>query len=649
MTILIQYLVKLSISLAIVWIFYQLVLRKLTFYNSNRWYLLGYSLLCFFIPFINISPVLESSDADANGFIRLIPSVQQYTTGFDDSSTTNAPYWTTSFDKWDWITFGILTGVAIMLLRFAIRFISYLRMRRRAELFFVEQMWLYQVNENIIPFSFGNAVFVNRQLHSETELQEIIQHEFVHVKQRHTIDIIWAELLCMLNWYNPFAWLLKAAIRQNLEFIADNKVLENGIQKKQYQYLLLKVMGSDQYSIAPKFNFSSLKKRIAMMNKLKTTRVHLLRFLFILPLLAVILISFRHNKQDAVLNNETSPIETKLLRDTVPVATVPNEKGYIVNVTGTKPSNSIVTVTDKNGKLVERMPFSKWKENEKYYYNKYGSYPPPPPPDSPPTAPEPPQPMELPEGVKKIDVNNNKATVVLKDGTEEKYDLRKPEEKEKFETKYGKVIPPPPPPPPKPGNYQEVTAVQEVNRSIAEEFEITDHKAHMRLKDGTTEVYDLSNPKEKKTFEAKYGKVIEVPVKVPGEEVEVPVKVISVMDGKTYVAPKSLGSEVTWLNDDGEIIGGEEDILVTITKRTTQQELEKFVTQMKAKGIELKFNVTDYKDGILVHLEGQMILNNGSSTFSATDFSKVILSKVKEGERILMKVDIRENKIKPVS
>src|SRR4029453_17672904 len=102
-----------------------------------------------------------------------------------------------------------------------------------------------------------------------------------HVKQRHSIDIIWGEILCMLNWYNPFAWLLKSAIRQNLEFIADNKVMEHGIDKKEYQYLLLKVIGNNQFSIAPKFNFSSLKKRIAMMNKMKTAGVHLVKFLFI--------------------------------------------------------------------------------------------------------------------------------------------------------------------------------------------------------------------------------------------------------------------------------------------------------------------------------------------------------------------------------
>ena len=177
-------------------------------------------------------------------------------------------------------------------------------------------MKIYHVDENIIPFSFGNSIFINRHLHSETELQEIIQHEFVHVKQLHSIDILWGEILCLLNWYNPFAWLLKKSIRQNLEFIADNKVLEKGVSKKEYQYLLLKVIGNNQYSIATQFNFSSLKKRIAMMNKLKSTKVHLVRFLFLLPVVVVMLLAFRN--KDEKMQQQAYQVTQDIVRDTIP-------------------------------------------------------------------------------------------------------------------------------------------------------------------------------------------------------------------------------------------------------------------------------------------------------------------------------------------
>ena len=135
----------------------------------------------------------------------------------------------------------------------------------------------------------------------------------MHIRQRHTIDILVAEFICIGNWYNPFAWAIRHAIRQNLEFIADQKVLDNGIDRKGYQYHLLKVAGHPAYALANNFNFSSLKKRIIMMNKVRSTRLHLLKFAFILPLVAVLLVAFRH-----------APAATRsaglALQDTIPPA-----------------------------------------------------------------------------------------------------------------------------------------------------------------------------------------------------------------------------------------------------------------------------------------------------------------------------------------
>src|SRR4030095_867538 len=113
------------------------------------------------------------------------------------------------------------------------------------------------------------------------------------------------------------AWLLRSSIRQNLEFIADHKVLEKGVDRKQYQYLLLKVIGNNHFSIAQKFNFSSLKKRIVMMNKLRSAKLNLTRFLFILPLLAVVLIAFRQKQKDHQ-KPETESSATLFVADTIP-------------------------------------------------------------------------------------------------------------------------------------------------------------------------------------------------------------------------------------------------------------------------------------------------------------------------------------------
>ena len=210
MFLLLIYFVKLSLSLAIVYLFYQLVLRKLTFYNSNRWYLAGYTFLCFFIPFINITPVLESNRFSQHEIVQFIPEMGKYTMGLQDNTVSPFLAAFSNWGKWEWLSFTLLAGAVIFLLRFIIRCHSFFMMRRQAQLVSDKGMKLYHINKNIIPFSFGNSVFINSDLHSEEELQEIIRHEFVHVKQKHTIDIIWSEWLCIINWYNPFAWLLRS-------------------------------------------------------------------------------------------------------------------------------------------------------------------------------------------------------------------------------------------------------------------------------------------------------------------------------------------------------------------------------------------------------------------------------------------------------
>lgn len=284
MTIFFQYLLRLTICFSAMYLFYMIVLRRLTFYNHNRWYMLGYSLLCFFIPLVNFSP--EDTGLIYSNFVEMIPVVAV------SKKAVMRPH--QLFNVNNLILFIFLLGLFVMLVKLLIQLFSYRKLVSNATIVSNDNaVKLYQIDEDIVPFSFGNSIFINRNMHDEAALEEILQHEFVHVKQKHTLDILWGETLCILNWYNPFVWLIRKAIRENLEFIADDKVIQSGIDKQQYQYLLLRVMGNNNFFITNNFNFSSLKKRITMMNKIKTAKIHLLRFLFLIPLLGVLLVSFR--------------------------------------------------------------------------------------------------------------------------------------------------------------------------------------------------------------------------------------------------------------------------------------------------------------------------------------------------------------------
>ena len=280
------------------------------------------------------------------------------------------------FTIWSWLITVLVVGSAILLLRLIIRFFSFRFIKRNAKLIADDEIKFYQLDKNIIPFSFGNSIFINQQLHTEAELKEIIRHEFVHVKQHHTLDIIVAEVLCVLNWYNPFTWLIRKAIRQNLEFVADNKVLQNGTDKKEYQYLLLKVIGNNHFSVASNFNFSSLKKRITMMNKIRSAKLHLIKFLFVFPLIAIVLLSFRRSYPPGKAKPEIIIKELPGFIDTVPGQTIQNLKGFYIDIKDNK-GNCTVVVKDKNKKEVKRLLLTDWDKMKSYFENLYGEIPSP--------------------------------------------------------------------------------------------------------------------------------------------------------------------------------------------------------------------------------------------------------------------------------
>jgi hypothetical protein len=221
------------------------------------------------------------------------------------------------------------------------------------------------MDTDVLPFSFGNAIFINQHRHTEAELQEIIRHEFVHIRQRHTIDVLFTELLCILNWYNPAAWGLRRAVRQNLEFIADNEVLQSGLDKQTYQYLLLNVMGQPQFRIATPFNFSSLKNRIVMMNKMKSAKAHLVKFLFMLPLLAVLLLSFRNVADDSRFKNEVIFTVSGLVLDAASQLPLSGVALHEVH-------SNLMATTDSRGFFTIAIPVSQYPVQTQLSFRKEG-------------------------------------------------------------------------------------------------------------------------------------------------------------------------------------------------------------------------------------------------------------------------------------
>lgn len=339
------FLFKFSVSLAAVWCFYQVVLRRLTFYRLNRWYLAGYGLVSFVIAFIDIGPMIPEGPAGEPAVIQYIPAIGGVPAGGVSMVGTSVSQRGAGVPVWTVVMWVLAVGAGLLLLRSAFRWMSLVRLRRGAQLIEGEGVRIYQVDQPIIPFSFGGAIYINQRLHSEKDWEDIILHEYVHIRQKHTGDILLAELLCILNWYNPFAWLMRHSIRQNLEFIADQQVLDNGVDRKGYQYLLLQVVGEPRFRLANNFNFSSLKKRIIMMNKMRSAKAHLLKLSFLLPLVAVLLLAFRNRYGGVPGHGTTGPISLNVAG----IIIVLPDRTPIGGVTVRDEVSGVATKTDERG------------------------------------------------------------------------------------------------------------------------------------------------------------------------------------------------------------------------------------------------------------------------------------------------------------
>jgi hypothetical protein len=170
----------------------------------------------------------------------------------------------------------------------------------------------------ITPFSFFNKVYIHKEQHQELELNDIFKHEYVHVRGHHSIDVLWFEIVLLICWYNPFVWLMRKSVRQNLEFLTDQQVLDKGVDRQAYQYSLLNVTKQGaQVGISNQFNFKTLKKRIMMMNKKRSSKLELSKYVFLLPILIITGITFTVNQAEAkietvVINMENTDLKQQI-------------------------------------------------------------------------------------------------------------------------------------------------------------------------------------------------------------------------------------------------------------------------------------------------------------------------------------------------
>jgi bla regulator protein blaR1 len=289
------YLLKVNIALLLFYMVYRFILRALTFYRANRVYLLSVILISSLFPFVKIQ-WSQQPDVQVSDMVYYTPNWEQVNVSVQQAGS--------HISVWGVLYLLYWLGVVVMAFLFLRSCLAlaglYLHSQPRPH----TQVNLRVTWKNILPFSFWNTVFVNPERHDAAELETILQHEAIHAREKHSTDLLLAEVNKIFYWFNPGAWLMKAAIRENLEFIADEKVLRNGGDKRTYQYQLLRsatglaVAGA----LTNRFALSHLKKRIIMMNQKRSGNMQRLRYLLLLPLLAAGVVLFAQKKKNEPVN-----------------------------------------------------------------------------------------------------------------------------------------------------------------------------------------------------------------------------------------------------------------------------------------------------------------------------------------------------------
>jgi bla regulator protein BlaR1 len=283
------FLLKVNIALLLFCAGYYLVLRHLTFYTLNRVYLVTAILFASIYPQINLSGFMQRHQ-------ELTKPVQAVAINWQAPANTPIKPLTQP-DYWHWTEVIFWAGTALLALRLLSQLYSLFKLYRRSVPMQIHNHQVRVLDGEAGPFSFWKSIYINPNNYEPADLKAILLHEQVHVNEWHTLDILLAELSTIFYWFNPGVWLMKKAVRENIEFITDRKILNKGIDAKQYQYSLVNVsFTASPQTLVNHFNISTIKKRIIMMNAKRSSKFTITRYAFLVPAVIVLLLMFSISK-----------------------------------------------------------------------------------------------------------------------------------------------------------------------------------------------------------------------------------------------------------------------------------------------------------------------------------------------------------------
>jgi len=307
----VNYLLESGISLSLFALVYFLFLRRETFFSINRWFLLvsiSFSavLPLLHIPFYTPLQATMLPEVTVTPYVNLLSLITVYGTGL--STVTERIVLTYSV-----IGYVYLLGMVFFAGMFMIQIYQIIRLIASNRVVPEGKIKLVILDRELSPFSFLNYIFVSNNLQNTKGWEKMLEHEKQHIRQGHTFDVLALELVAVFQWFNPFFWMFRRALRENHEFLADQAVISKGTASSWYKQILINQYVGDQIVLANNFNYSLVKNRIQMISKIKSRKIANVKVL-IGFFMAVSLIAVFACEQKQQVNDKT-PISAAPVTD----------------------------------------------------------------------------------------------------------------------------------------------------------------------------------------------------------------------------------------------------------------------------------------------------------------------------------------------
>lgn len=340
----ILFIIKSAITLALLYSCFFVLLSKETFHRFNRVMLLGIMVAAFVVPMFHIT---TEHPTVINEEVQLMENMTDRGIVFiyEDEATEPQP----QFNWVQVIKWVYLAGVAVMLIITLIQVFNLVRLMRGGIHQKDEQgNTIILINGEIPPFSIFHFIVMSVKDY-ESGRQYILTHEQEHIRLGHSYDLLLMQVLKTIQWFNPFVWFISRDLKTIHEYEADQAVINQGIDAKQYQlFLVKKVVGNRLQPFTNNLNHGSLKKRIAMMYQKKSNRWLMLKALFAIPVIALTVGAFATPAAIKPVEELVQTIE----EETSPSFVLQDEREILANEVSNEPSNLLAPETGKGSEEV---------------------------------------------------------------------------------------------------------------------------------------------------------------------------------------------------------------------------------------------------------------------------------------------------------